>query len=76
MLFGLSWDLINNIIDREAYRKPKKASRKPKGSYKKLKGRNPERISLVFWEKLIFHKDVIKLTNLLKKVQTNLTLAF
>ena len=34
-LFGLPWDLISNIINKEAYRKPKKASRKPPGSYKK-----------------------------------------
>jgi hypothetical protein len=31
-LFGLPWDLISNIINKEAYRKPKKASRKPPGS--------------------------------------------
>ena len=41
-----------------------KASRKPPGSYKKFQGRNPEIISLVFWKKLIFHKDIIKLTDL------------
>ena len=62
--WGLPWDLISNIIDKEAYRKPKKASKKPPGSYKKFHGRNPEIISLVFWMKLIFHKDILKLTNL------------
>ena len=56
-LFGLPWDLISNIMNKEAYRKPQ-------GSYKKVQGRNPEIISLVFWEKLIFHKDIIKLTDL------------
>jgi hypothetical protein len=48
-------------MNKEAYKKPKKASRKPPGSYKKFQGRNPEIISLVFWEKLIFHMDIIKL---------------
>ena len=43
--------------------KPKKASGKPPGSYKKIQGRNPEIILLVFWEKLIFHKDIMKLTD-------------
>ena len=41
-----------------------KASRKPTGSYKKNQGRKPEIISLVFWMKLIFHKDSLKLTDL------------
>ena len=41
-----------------------KASRKPPGSYKKFQGRNPEIISLVFWMKLSFHKDILKLTDL------------
>jgi hypothetical protein len=30
----------------------------------KIQGRNPEIISLLFWDKLIFHKDIIKLTDL------------
>ena len=47
-LFGLPGDLVCNIISREAYRKPPKASRKPPGRYKKFLGRNPEIISLVF----------------------------
>ena len=40
------------------------ASRKPPGSYKKFQGRIPEIFSLVFWMKLIFHKDILKLTDL------------
>ena len=28
------------------------------------KGRNPEIFSLVFWMKLIFHNDILKLTDL------------
>ena len=45
-LFGLPGDLVSNIINKEAYRKPKKASRKPPGSYKKFQGRNPEIITV------------------------------
>ena len=41
-----------------------KASRKPPRSYKKFQGRNPEIISLLFWDKLIFHKDIIKSSDL------------
>ena len=63
-LFELPGDLVSNIINKEAYRKPQKASRKPPGRYKKFQGRNPEIISLVFWKKLSFHKDIIKLTDL------------
>jgi hypothetical protein len=37
---GLPGDLISNIINKEAYRKPKKASGKPQGSYKNQQGRN------------------------------------
>ena len=38
---GLSGDLVGKIINKEAYRKPQKASRKPPGSYKKFQDRNP-----------------------------------
>ena len=50
-LFGLPGDLVCNIINKEAYRKPQKASRKPPGRFKKFQGRNPEIISLVFLSK-------------------------
>ena len=63
-LFGLPVELVYNIINKEAIRKPQKAARKPPGRYKKIQGRNPEIISLVFWKKLSFHKDIIKLTDL------------
>jgi hypothetical protein len=56
--------LISSIINKEAYRKPQKASRKPPGRYKTFQGRNPEIILLVFWKKLSVHKDIIKLTDL------------
>ena len=46
-LLGLPGDLVINIMNKEAYRKSKKASRKPQGSYKTFQGRNPEIILLV-----------------------------
>ena len=61
---GLHGGLVSNIINKDVCRKPKKASKKPPGSYKKFQGRNPEIISLVFWMKLPFHKDILKLTAL------------
>ena len=36
--WGLPGNLVSNIINKEAYRKPQKASRKPTGSPKKLPG--------------------------------------
>ena len=63
-LFGHPGDLVSNIINKEAYRKPQKAFRKPPGSYKKFQGRNPEIISLVFWKKFSDQKDILKLTDL------------
>ena len=53
MLFGLPGDLVSNIIDKEAYKKPQKISEQRSGN-----------ILLVFWMKLSFHKDIIKLTDL------------
>ena len=41
---GLSGDLVSNIINKEA-------CRKPPGRYKKFQGRNPEIILLVFLSK-------------------------
>ena len=43
-LFGLPGDLVSNIINKEAYRKPQKASRKPQVSFKNFQGRNPYNI--------------------------------
>ena len=60
---GLPGDLVSNIINKEGYWKPKKLPGSPK-SYKKFQGRNSEIFSLVFWMKLIFHKDILKLTDL------------
>ena len=42
--WGLSGDLVSNIINKEAYRRPQKASRKPHGSFRKCQGRNPYNI--------------------------------
>ena len=50
-LFGLPGDLVCNIINKEACRKPQKAFRKPPGRYKKFQGRNSEIISLVILSK-------------------------
>ena len=46
--WGLPGDLVSNIINKEAYRKPKKASRKPQGSYKNFQGKNPYNIFVAF----------------------------
>ena len=50
-LFGLPGDLVCNVINKEACRKPQKASRKPPGRYKKFQGRNSEIISLIILSK-------------------------
>ena len=41
---GLPGDLVSNIINKEAYRKPPKTSKKPQGSYKNVQGWNPYNI--------------------------------
>ena len=38
--WGLPGDLVSNIINKEVYRKPQKASWKLQGSFKKFQGRN------------------------------------
>ena len=45
-----------------------KASRKPPGSYKKFQGRIPE----IFWMKLIFHQDILKLTDLYRVIRRDI----
>ena len=45
---GLPGDLVSNIINKEAYRKPPKACRKPLGSYTNFQGRNPYNIFVAF----------------------------
>ena len=63
-LFGLPGDLVCNIINKEACRKPKKASRKPPGRYKKFQGRNSEIILLVILSKRWNQRDILKSTDL------------
>jgi hypothetical protein len=46
----LSGNLVSNIINKEAYRKPPKDSRKPQGSYKNFQVRNPYNISVAILE--------------------------
>ena len=61
-LFGLPEDLVSNIINKEANKKPKKASMKPQGNYKNLQGRNY--YNILFGSKRWRQKDTSKLTNL------------
>jgi hypothetical protein len=65
-LFGASASLFIILLTKSpgSSKSFQEASRKPPGSCKKIQGRNPEIISLVFWMKLSFHKDIIKLTDL------------
>ena len=61
---GLSEDLVSNIINKEAYRKPQKDSRKPQGSYKNFQGRNPYNIFDAILENRCPHKFILSLTDL------------
>ena len=61
---GLPESFLGFLIYDITNQKAQKASRKPSGSYKKFQGRIPQIFSLVFWMKLIFHKDILKLTDL------------
>ena len=70
---GASWKLFwaSCLLPYSWYyllspKEAQKASRKPPESYTKFQGRNPEIISLLYWEKLIFRRDIIKLTDLYK----------
>ena len=45
---GILGDLVSNIVNKAAYRKPQKAFRKSQGSYKKIQGRNPYNIFVSF----------------------------
>ena len=61
---GLPRDLVSNIINKEAYRKPENASRKPQGSYKNFQGRNPYNIFVAILENICPHKFILSLTDL------------
>jgi hypothetical protein len=41
---GLPGDLVSNIIKKEAYKNPQKASKRPQESHKNFQGRNPYNI--------------------------------
>ena len=62
--WGLPVAFLIYDITKLSPQEAQKASRKPPGSYKKFQGRIPEIFLLVFWMKLIFHKDILKLTDL------------
>ena len=68
IFFVASWGLPGSFLFLFLFMilliKAQKPSSKPPGSYKKFQGRNPEIISLLFWDKLIFHKDIVKLSDL------------
>ena len=61
---GLSGNLVNNIINKEAYWKPQKDSRKPQGSYKNFQGRNPYNIFDAILENGCPHKSILSLADL------------
>ena len=63
-LFGDPGDLVSNMINKEAYRKPKKDSRKPQGSYKNFLGRNPYNIFVAILENRCPRKFILSLTDL------------
>ena len=56
VFWGLPGDLVSNIINKEANRKPHKASRKPQGGYKNFQGRNPYKIFVFFFVKTMIPK--------------------
>ena len=58
------WGLPVGFLTYYVPRKPKKLQGSPVKATKKIQGRNPEIISLVFWKKLLFHKDILRLTDL------------
>ena len=59
--FGLPWDLVSNIINKEAYRiEAQKASRKPQGSYKRF----PDNNFVAILVQTMTPKNISKLTDL------------
>ena len=55
---------VSNIINKEVYRKPQKASKKPQGSYTNFQGRNPYNIFVAISENGCPHKLIMSLTDL------------
>ena len=64
-LFGLPGDLVSNIINKEGYWKPKKLPGSPQKATKNFRAEIRKYFRWYFWMKLIFHKDILKLTDLL-----------
>ena len=62
--WGLPRDLVSNINNKEAYRKPQKMPRKPQGRYKNFQGRNPYNIFFAVFENRFPHKFIMSLTDL------------
>ena len=63
-LFGLPGDLVSNIINKEAYRNPKKLPGSPQEDTKNSRAETPSIFSLLFWSKRWHQKDISKLTDL------------
>jgi hypothetical protein len=61
---GLAGDLLGNIINKEAYRKPQKASRKPMEAIKTFRAEILTIFLLLFWTKRCHQKDISKLTDI------------
>ena len=61
---GLPGDLVSNIINKEAYRSPKKLSGSPKEAIKTFRVEILTIFSLVFWKKFLHQKDILILTDL------------
>ena len=64
-LFGVPGDLVSNIINKEGYWKPKKLPGSPQKATKNFRSEIQKYFRwYVFWMKLIFHKDILKLSDL------------
>ena len=63
-LFGLPGDLVSNIVNKEAYRKSQKLPGSPQEAATKFRVEILEIFLLIFWKKLSFHKDIVKLNDL------------
>ena len=70
-LFGLPWDLVSNIINKEGYWKPKKLPGSPQEAAKNFRAEILKYFLLVFWMKQIFHKDILNLTDLQRQSKIN-----
>ena len=63
--WGLPGDLVSNMIDKEAYRTPKKIPGSPKeATYKNFQGRNPYNIFVAILENQCPHEFIPSLIDL------------